>query len=52
MKNISIRSHLHEIFTEQMWKVALSPDDDKRIVMADGIQTLAIGHWRGKGVSS
>ena len=52
MKNISFRSHLHEIFTEQMWKVALSAEDDKRIVMADGIQTLAIGHWRGKGVSS
>ena len=50
MKNISFRSHLHEIFTEQMWKVALSAEDDKRIVMADGIQTLAIGHWRGKGV--
>ena len=49
MKNISFRSHLHEIFTEQMWKVALSAEDDKRIVMADGIQTLAIGHWRGKG---
>ena len=47
MKNISFRSHLHEIFTEQMWKVALSAEDDKRIVMADGIQTLAIGHWRG-----
>ena len=46
MKNISIRSHLHEIFTEQMWKVALSAEDDKRIVMEDGIQTLAIGHWR------
>ena len=46
MKNISFRSHLHEIFTEQMWKVALSAEDDKRIVMADGIQTLAIGHWR------
>ena len=45
MKNISIRSHLHEIFTEQMWKVALSAEDDKRIVMEDGIQTLAIGHW-------
>ena len=44
MKNISSRSHLHEIFTEQMWKVALSAEDDKRIVMADGIQTLAIGH--------
>ena len=49
MKNISFRSHLHEIFTEQMWKVALSAEDNKRIVMADGIQTLAIGHWRGKG---
>ena len=49
MKNISFRSQLHEIFTEQMWKVALSAEDDKRIVMADGIQTLAIGHWRGKG---
>ena len=49
MKNVSFRSHLHKIFTEQMWKVALSPDDDKRIVMADGIQTLAIGHWRGAG---
>ena len=46
MKNISFRSHLHEIFTEQMWKVALSPDDDKRIILEDGIQTLAIGHWR------
>ena len=49
MKNISFRSHLHEIFTEQMWKVALSAEDDKRIVMANGIQTLAIGHWRRKG---
>ena len=49
MKNISFRSHLHEIFTEQMWKVALSAEDDKRIVLADGIQTLAIGHWRASG---
>ena len=46
MKNISFRSHLHEIFTEQMWKVALSAEDDKRIVGEDGVSTLAIGHWR------
>ena len=46
MKNVSFRSHLHEIFTEQMWKVALSAEDDKRIVGEDGINTLAIGHWR------
>ena len=46
MKNISFRSHLHEIFTEKMWKVALSAEDDKRIVGEDGVSTLAIGHWR------
>ena len=45
-KNVSFRSHLHEIFTEQMWKVALDGEDDKRIVGKDGISTLAIGHWR------
>ena len=43
-----IRSHLHEIFTEEVNKVALSADDDKRAVLADGINTLAYGHWRVK----
>ena len=46
IQNVSFRSHLHEIFTESMMKVALSAEDDKRIVMEDGVQTLAIGHWR------
>ena len=46
MRNVSLRSHLHEIFTESMMTVALSAEDDKRVVIKDGIQTLAIGHWR------
>jgi len=43
-----IRSHLHEIYTEEVNKVALSADDDKRVVLPDGINTLAYGHWRVK----
>jgi len=43
-----IRSHRHEIFTETVNKVALSANDDKRVIMADGIHTLAHGHRRIK----
>ena len=39
-----IRSHCHEIYTEEINKIALSSDDDKQVIMADGIQTLAYGH--------
>ena len=38
-----IPSHCHEIFTEEINKIALSSDDDKRVIMADGIHTLAYG---------
>jgi len=41
-----IRSRFHNIFTESVNKVALSADDDKRVVMEDKISTLAIGHYR------
>jgi hypothetical protein len=41
-----IRSHGHEIYTEELNKVALSADDDKRIIMEDGIHTLAHGHYK------
>ena len=27
-------------------KVALSANDDKRIILEDGMHTLAYGHWR------
>ena len=43
-----IRSHLHEIYTEEMNKVALSADDDKRIILEDGIHTLAYRHYKLK----
>ena len=40
-----IRSYAHTIFSEQITKVALSPYDDKRYVLEDGITTLAHGHF-------
>ena len=30
-----IRSHCHEIYTEEINKIALSSDDDKRVILAD-----------------
>ena len=43
-----IRCHCHEIYTEEINKIALSSVDDKRVVMADGIHTLAYGHTKDK----
>ena len=34
----------HEVYTVNKYKVALNRDDDKRIVQADGITTLARGY--------
>ena len=39
-----IRSHQHEIFSETVNKIALVADDDKRIILDDGISTLALGN--------
>ena len=38
-----IQSHCHEIYTEEINEIALSCDDDKRVIMADGIHTRAYG---------
>jgi hypothetical protein len=40
-----IRSYHHDIFTEEVNKIALSADDDKRVIMEDGISTLAYNHY-------
>ena len=40
-----LRSDKHDIYTEEINKVALSADDDKRVIMEDGISTLAYGHY-------
>ena len=39
-----IRSHWHEIYTEEINEITLSFDEDKRVIMADGIHILAYGH--------
>lgn len=41
-----LRSEGHTIYGETINKTALSADDDKRIVLPDGITTLAYGHYR------
>jgi len=40
-----IRSRLHEVFSEEVNKIALSSEDDKRVIMEDGIDTKAYGHY-------
>ena len=45
-----IRNHCHEIYTEEINKIALSSDDDKRVIMADEIYTLAYGHTNLKKI--
>ena len=47
-KQCLFRSRDHHIFTENMVKVALSANDDKRIVLENGIDTLSLGHWRSE----
>ena len=41
-----IRSYNHEVFTEEVNKVALSADDDKRYIREDGIKTYAWWHHK------
>ena len=42
----TIRSRAHNMFTESLFKKALCPDDDKRVVLEDGIYMLPIGHHK------
>ena len=41
-----IRSDLHEMYSEEVNKVALSSKDDKRHVLPNKIDTVALGHYR------
>jgi hypothetical protein len=40
-----IRSYKHEIYTIEVNKKVLSPNDDKRYVLEDNIETLPWGHY-------
>ena len=46
VKQNIIRSYTHETFTEEVNKIALSAEDDKRYILKDGIHTLAWGHYK------
>ncbi len=39
-----IRSYGHEVYTEEVNKVALDSQDDKRIILEDKIHTHALGY--------
>ena len=41
-----IRNCKHEVYTEVVNKIALCSDDDKRYTLKDGIDTLALWHYR------
>ena len=41
-----LRSYNHEVYTEEVNKVALSATDDKRYILSDGKDTLAWGHHK------
>ena len=43
-----LRSYEHEVYTEEVNKVALSAQDDKRYILGDGVHTLAWGHYKIK----
>ena len=49
-KQNMLRSYNHEVYTEEVNKVALSALDDKRYILKDGIHTLAWGHYKIKDI--
>ena len=47
-KQYILRSYNHEVYTEEVNKIALSALDDKRYILNDGVHTLAWGHYKIK----
>ena len=49
-KHNILRSYNHEVYTEEINKVALSALDDKRYILKDGMHTLAWWHYKIKDI--
>ena len=47
-----IRSYKHELYTEEINKIALSAADDKRYLLKDSFDTLAWGHYKIKDMDN
>ena len=47
-----IRSYEHVLYTEEINKVALSAEDDKRYLLKDSFDTLAWGHYKIKDLEN
>ena len=45
-KMYEIRSRKHEVYTEEINKIALSADNDKSHILEDGAHTLALRHYK------
>ena len=45
-----IRSNYHQLYNISTNKLGLSPYNDKRYILNDGISTLPYGHWRIKNL--
>ena len=43
---IGFMSDCHQLYTEKLTKTSLSPYDDKRYLLEDGVTSLAYGHYK------
>ena len=43
---LTFKSENHTINTIETNKIALSANDDKRFICEDGVNTLALGHYK------
>ena len=47
-----IRHQNHDLYTESVEKIALSSNDDKRIILKNKIDTLAYGYYMEKMIGT
>ena len=43
---LGFQSDCHQLYTEKLTKTSLSPYDDKRYILADGVSSYAYGHYK------